>query len=103
MRAFLFMGYEPLIHMLETQASDHYDYEVARMFYEQGRWTAALNKQLVAQVRSADTREDYDTYKSNHLRTEGRSHAPASPRMEEAPGTEAGATALEREQSDELG
>jgi len=91
--------------MLDSQASDYYDYEVARLFYTQGRLGLAFNKQLVAQVRSADTREDYETFYNtcDYLRTERRNHAPDPACVEEAPGTAAGATALECKHSDEQG
>ena len=46
--------------LLEEQEDDHSDYYIARAFYDAGHLVWARNKQLVAQVRSACTREDYD-------------------------------------------
>jgi hypothetical protein len=56
-----------LTHMLEIQGDDFLDYRVARWLYNVGAWGRARNKQLVAQVRSAETREDYETYTRNHV------------------------------------
>ena len=61
MRAF-FMFRPNLTHMLEIQGDDFLDYRVARWLYNVGAWERAKNKQLVSQVRSAETREDYETY-----------------------------------------